>query len=428
MNKPSSSATYKLFFRLPLEPHTVKLTLKTLNIYSEFRRPKKPYLRINVRKIYFRNEVLTIGVKLDDEIEERLFIRVTEKELLVSCTVDTDETYLSRYAYFGLLEMMSIYDYYNFEQFYWPGFFDGNTGNSKYLNIINDRKGMDVALKAKYPYFYKPGHYLIIPSTPEILPIRKADVNIEPFIDTTSHYTVGYCLADTHLRSLHSNHFPFLIPYLGMLTKGKDSVRKYMTFITKPAEVPYLNLTDAQVQLNDISHEMMELAPIKSIFFQATEEEGQKIKDDNGSREKKLFALWQSCIGLLHCQVHQSYYFTYGISNVEGKPKKKYLEQCSFSPEIPQLCFVLLDKEDYYQLELRFKCQRKALIPYEFNTAFFISSKNDPMTFYLLGSFADYEVTSFFARHKFKIAVLKRHYKNEFKEFIDRLRQIYQIK
>ncbi len=428
MSKQLSSATNKVFFRLPLEPNSVKLTLKTLNIYSEFRRPKKPYLRINVRKIYFRKEVLTIGVKLDDEMEERVFIHVTEKELLVSCTVDTDETYLSRYAYFGLLEMMSIYDYYNFEKFYWPNFFERNTGKSKYLNIINDRKGMDVTIKAKYPYFYKPGHQLITPSLPAPFPSRSINAVSESFIDTLSDHAIGYCLADTNLHSLHSNHFPFLVPYLGELTKSKDSVKKYITFLTKPGEIPYLQFTTAQKQLNDICFKMMELAPVKSIFYQATEEEAEEITNNNATRKKVLFTLWQSCISLLHCQIHQSYYFTYGISNVKGKPRKKDLDYCKFSLEVPKLCFLLADKDDYYQLELRFKAQGKTFIPYEFNTAFFISSKTDPLTFYLLSSFADYEVTSFFARHKFKIAVLKDHYKNEFKDFVDRLGQIYEIK
>lgn len=50
------------------------------------------------------------------------------------------------------------------------------------------------------------------------------------------------------------------------------------------------------------------------------------------------------------------------------------------------------------------------------------------MTFYLQGSFAEYEVTSFFARHKFKIGVLKAHYKGRFKDFVNQLGEFYELK
>lgn len=112
------------FFHLPFTPNTRILTENTLNQYSEIRKPKKGYFPIKIRKISFSNELLVIGVILDKEPEEMVYIKVTTSELLVSCSVDTHENYLSRYAYFALNQLMYYHTEYDFEDNYWPGFFD----------------------------------------------------------------------------------------------------------------------------------------------------------------------------------------------------------------------------------------------------------------------------------------------------------------
>ena len=80
------------FFHLPFTPNTRILTENTLNQYSEIRKPKRGYFPIKIRKISFCNELLVIGVILDKEPEELVYIKVTASELLISCSVDTHET------------------------------------------------------------------------------------------------------------------------------------------------------------------------------------------------------------------------------------------------------------------------------------------------------------------------------------------------
>ncbi|WP_164675065.1 hypothetical protein [Anditalea andensis] len=48
-----------------------------------------------------------MSVKVPDEPKRLVYLKVTEKELLVSCDFDTDRTYLSRYAYYALLAQMN---------------------------------------------------------------------------------------------------------------------------------------------------------------------------------------------------------------------------------------------------------------------------------------------------------------------------------
>jgi len=95
------------FFHLPLEKGTVILSQETLNNHSAFRRTKRPFLNIKQRKVSFHQEILTIGITLGEEKEEMVYLQVKPTELLVGCSVDTSEHYLSRYAYYVLQDLMN---------------------------------------------------------------------------------------------------------------------------------------------------------------------------------------------------------------------------------------------------------------------------------------------------------------------------------
>lgn len=61
------------------------------------------------------------------EKEEQVYIKVQETELQISCSTDTDEHFISRCAYFALYQLIGVNGEYDFEKFYWPGFFDAET-------------------------------------------------------------------------------------------------------------------------------------------------------------------------------------------------------------------------------------------------------------------------------------------------------------
>lgn len=424
MKNPADLPSQRSFFKLPLEPNTFRLRKETLNSYSEFRRQEKPYFPIEVRTISFRNAILTLAVKLKEEAGQQVFIQVREKELLVSCSVDTCETFLSRYAYFALIGLMDISNYYDFSKFYWPDFFESKTGGSKYLHIINDRLGMEVSLKPKYPYFYRPG--LKLPSLSEEPKSRIRNLFLKQYPDQVSStsYEIGYCLADTNLRSLHSNHFPFLVPYLGVPTKNKESIKSYTEFINCENDIQLLSFSPIQEQLNEICFKMRELAPIESSLYKIHEE----ISNEEERNVRLLFDLWLRAHNLIISQRFLRYTFTYGLANLKGKPGRDRMLPCEISSETPQLVFRKVDKRSYYQLELRFKVSGKTYVPFERNTAFFINAVNAPQRFYLLDNYADYQLTSFFALHGFTIAVLKGHYNDDFRDFVDLLAKRYQLK
>lgn len=393
-SKPAHS-----FFRLPLEKGTRILRLSSLNAHSAFRRLQKPYLPVTIRMMSFRREVLTIGVRIADECEERVLIRVRETELWINCTVDTDEHYLSRYAYFALHELLYLRKSYDFDKYYWPGFFDPKTGKSKYLNIINDRKGLDVYLKPKYPAFYKPGYPLPPVRMGSDTPgARKVVKRVKTMITDPNH-SIGYILADTNMRSLHSPHYPFLIPFYGVCTPDLAKIKSFSAFITEGQQLPFLPFDESKLMLNEACYRMKELAPL---------EEGRH--SDPGKLGEELFNLWQQQICTLAVQDHSYYYYTFGLKNVKGKPRSKWLKSCRFSIAVPELIIECLDKGDYFELVLKFKVKGRTFIPHQLNTTLFISSRQDPMTFYLLGSYNDCQLLEYFSKLGFKMGVLKADY------------------
>lgn len=416
------------FFRLPLEKGTVILSLETLNRYSEFRRPKKPFLHIKQRKISFQSEILTIGIILNEEKEEMVYLRVKPTELLVGCSVDTSEKYLSRYAYYTLLDLMNYDGECDFKEFYWPDFFHPKTGKSKYLHIFNDRWGMNVVLKEQYSYFYKPEERLFSPFKDTLDPNRSKQL---PLIHTSispNSLVIGYCLANTTFVSYRSNHYPFLIPYVAKLNLKKDAIIGYRHYImdAEPSTEP--EYTPVQLSLHQLALKMMVLAPTENIRYRDTEAEKQAIRNENMERRDQLFYLWQEAFPLLDSQPYTHYFMTYGMKNIEEKPLKMSLIPCVFAKEVPKICFLWLDKGEHYELKMRFRVGNKTFVPEAENPVFFLRSTAEPMKLYLTGTLADYQLCRFFESRNFSISVLKTHYTPHFQDFKTQLENLYEFR
>jgi len=141
----------------------------------------------------------------------------------------------------------------------------------------------------------------------------------------------------------------------------------------------------------------------------------------------QVYALWKKAVPLLEGQPFTHWLYTHGMRNVKGKPRKVDMQPCTFTTIRPELCFLLLNKGEYYELELRFTVQVKTYIPCSVNPTFFIHSEAQSNLFYLLDFITDYHVLCFFIRYNFKLSVLKCHYNGHFKSFIDRLAAAYEL-
>jgi len=167
------------FFSLPFSAGTRKLSLQTLDNHSDFRKPQRGYMPVTVKESTFVNELLTLRVILEKEPEEKVYLKVTENALLVSCSVDTDESYLSRYAYFAIRNLISYRHEYDFEDYYWPGLFNAQTGRSRFLTIAKMRDKLICHLKIRYIGMFKPGQQFPLLSDADACPARVIHVPVE---------------------------------------------------------------------------------------------------------------------------------------------------------------------------------------------------------------------------------------------------------
>ena len=423
MTKASQTPDIKNFYRLPFEKGTFELTEQTLNLNSEFRKPHYFY-RVKVRNIHFRNEILTLGVKLEDEPEKMIYLKVTQHELLVCCNVDTDPGHLSRYAYLGLLSLLDFRSSKCFKEYYWPDFFDAQTGRSKFLTMYNDRQGLDIYLKPRYPHFYRPGDPLIEWHRGSENPERNLPEPLLTDEHPSSDPAIGYFIADVKLDSIHSNHYPFLIPFLGIPTKDKQRIKSYTSILLSENDLPSIVITPTQQKLNAICFSMRKLAPVeprswwKDFSLSAEEKE-------NGSQ---LMELWHEAKHLIQSQKHIHYYNTHGLVYLPRRPSRNWIRACAIRTESPKLVILLIDKGEYFLLELRFRVNKKLHVPEKSDIAFFINGATDPKNLYLLDRFTDYQLVSFFAQFGYKLVVLKCHFIDEIKNFVNHLAERYELK
>lgn len=415
------------FFHLPFTPNTRILTENTLNQYSEIRKPKRGYFPIKIRKISFSNELLVIGVILDKEPEELVYIKVTTSKLLVSCSVDTHENYLSRYAYFSLNQLMYYHTEYDFEDYYWPGFFDQETGESKYLMIHKSKDSLHVSSKVRYKGLYKPGKQLPNISA-NIIELRKAVPSIQEQPPSETHIVLSFCLADTNNERYRTNHYPFLIPCIGILNKGKTGVRSFKTYVLNEMHLSEIDLTDEQQSLVEICFDMKKIALVANPEYKEDAHSLAEKRKQNQYNFNQLFELWQKALPLLSGRLYTHYSYTYGMRNVKSKPIRSYMTPCEFNNETPEICFLWKDKGDYYKLELRLMLLGKIHpLQYYFNTAFFAMLSYSPRKYVLLNSVVDSELLTYFQQSQFQLLVLKKHYDGDFKDFVDQLRMGYRF-
>ncbi|MET1053955.1 MAG: hypothetical protein ABWY16_01495 [Pedobacter sp.] len=415
------------YFILPFNPGTRKLSLKTLNSQSAFRAPQRKYMPIYIKELEYVNELLTVRVRIHKEEPEYVYLKVTETALLVSCSVDTDESYLSRSAYFGLLTMIGPHETFDFEYHYWPGFFDAVTGVCKFMVITKMQGRVVFYLKARYHGFYKPGHDLPVLSADLSVPRKHVPAILESKAKSDAP-VLGFCLADMRPKAWGSNHWPFLIPYVGVLDKNKTAVKGFESYVFNDQNLFLTDLDDEQYQLNEICFEMKKIALMEHISIHQASHLWIVKDQIYGNHFKQMFELWEQAMPILAGRLYTHYYFTYAMRNVKGKPRKQELKPCTFRPEIPELCFLWKEFEGYYKLELRFKLGKKIWLPsIDYPTTFFANTAEDPKTFYLLNSVTDCQLMNFFHKTEYRLLIMKAHYEGRCKEFVDHLRDRYRF-
>lgn len=415
------------FFKLPFEKDSRILLKKTVDARSEIRRPERPYLLVSKKKISFTNEILTYSIKIGIEEDEAIVhIRITETELLITCNVDTDENYLSRYAYLLLDDLLFYRDSFDFDYYYWPDFFDSKTGKSKFLDVVHDRSGLTIDRKKKYAYFYKPG--IRLPEIPAVISLREPFPEVDESISAQigDQNVIGFCLINTSLKSYHSNHLPFLMPYVASLNRTTNGIKSFLSWSDAHFSA---ELSNAQIRLNQLCEEMLGDCSLDIVYFSGSIRWPEDENKQYVEKIRHIFNLWNRALPELMGQNFTHYYYSYGLKNLGTRPRKNDMDLCCFGNEMPSLLFTLTELKDFYQLELKFRIGKmEFMFAQDLHVFYFAVSVKETKKFYLLASVEDAVMVHYFSEKNFKMLIHKKHYHSHVRYWIDKISLVYEVK
>ncbi|MFC1223017.1 hypothetical protein ACFE6N_04360 [Pedobacter sp. BG31] len=417
------------FYQLPLEEGSRVLRLAVLDQiasrwHSTFSVGKKPE-PLAMQSLSFDQGLLTVHVKLGGE-EARVYVGVEYDCLLVSCSVDTDESYLGHYAYLTLRAMMRS-GYCDFQEYYWPACFALGNKRSRYVDVVKKPGGFTITLKKKFSGLFRPGDDF--PDVTERTVVPRERLLDKHAMARLAPVNIGYCFANTDLLNFHSNHYPFLIPYVFSATAYLKTVKSFKRFVLNPHDVDGVSLSPQQQELNSICFAMKEIAAIRFNANGHLPEKAAETHKLNEANQLALLKLWNKALPLLMQQRFTHYFYTYGLRNVTGKPVMRDMKMVEFAMEVPVLSFVLKDEGDYYELELKLKVKGKLLhLNMDQPGLFLVCDRDKPYLWYLLEAEMDYKLVLFFSKVNFKVQVPKGYYREFFEGFVEGIERWYEVK
>ncbi|MDN3587164.1 hypothetical protein QWY86_10825 [Pedobacter aquatilis] len=418
------------FYKLPFEKGSRILKQQVLDAHTDFGADDKQYYLNGKDIISFKHGLVTMEVSQIDENWTiykpiRIYFKVEYDHLLISCTLDTDNTYLSWDVYIALRLVMRN-GAYDFNVYYWPACYDEITGRLKFIKIFNDRQGFDIELKDGFKGLFRPDDPFPLPDGRKVM--ERAPLRTTTHTLTLTSKGIGYCLAQTSLYHYGSQHYPFLIPYVFTVNANRKTVKSFEHFVLSEADTDEITLSPEQEALDEYSFEMKKIAPLHSWVGNYTPEKGQEAEEKNEANKSAIHVLWNRVLPLLVAQSFTHYWFSYGMRNVKNRPMKKLMESAAFSIEVPHLSFLLSDKGDYYELFLRFKIKGKRMQFSNDRQALpLVCSQSQPDLWYLLEAEMDVELVTFFGGFKYKIQVPKAYYAVHFERYVNRLERYYEV-
>ncbi|UKJ07902.1 hypothetical protein [Solitalea lacus] len=401
---------------LSFENNDFTLTQEVLNKHSDYRQNNRRYVSVSTEELAFQDGILKIRVSIHGDTEELLCLKVTPKDLWIWCSKMGINNTLSRHAYFGLNSYVFIGGANSFKPYYWPEF---SKEKNKFLNISKTYSSFNIQVKPQFGQFFRPGVTLL--NDPEVY-----DTNFLPPASVQSHLAgetiVGYTLAHTSLRSYHSQHYPFLIPFCGKASKDRSSVVTFETYLQQLAKEPVLLYTDEQQVLNAYCTQMQKIALLNQTVGNDLVKE---TKEEQLARKKLLFGYWQAVLPLIIKQRFTYRHYSYGMKNIKGKPRKLEMLACSFSHEDPRLSFYMYDKGDHYLLRLKIKINNRYADLNNLRIPFFLAGNKNCL--YLLSSLLDEELIDLFHQSDYKLSILKEHFKDFYETYLVHLSNAYPL-
>lgn len=413
------------YYPLPLAGNGFTLLLTTLNQQSHYKYTPKPDAYLQATKVGFDYGLLTLKVVVGvDSPFKMVYIGLAHGALQVTCNAGTDTHFLSEYAYMALRHLMNFGHEVDLTCYNWFDFFEPGQKRSKYLDVICDRLGLTIALKAKYLTFWTPGTALVALAA---APVKEPRLNAPPLALPVlkNALAFGYLLADPCFVNGQCIHLPFLLPYLGIFNRAGTGVKafKCLLGVNDSAGV---ELTERQVELNAIAFNMADIARKPHFKLRPGTKRMDSAEQPDLDTLQLVFKCWHHALPLLQGQPYLRFYLSGHIQPGYARPKWRNTAACNILFEVPKLCFSWRDKGAYYELRLRFKVGEVVFDPYMYAPVFFIRPATMPENFYLLDSLQDVDLVRFFYGYGYGLSILKVH-EEWFEVFLEGLKAGYEF-
>jgi len=358
------------------------------------------------RVISYNANQLIIGVQSQGQKERKVVFNISADKLQVSCNCKSFDDTLCAHGYHALHDLC-----WNNKQFF-TIFEPGNlvsialeNKNVFHLNYSNPDEFIVPDKSLGHLYDFKKietcelEQLLALPSV--VIPARETEL-------------VWLLVYSPHAWQ---RYLPILVPVRGIFEKSGKNIKSFGKGFANTNDKNLLN-TSGRQQLYNLSEAMY--APLsKRHKFEP---------EDLLSGEMHLaesFHQWEQALPML-CE--QPFAYKYDLAHpryfMSNPPRRKYLEQITFSIERPQLQFILKDKGNYYQLSLQYLVHGVPIKDPVEDALFFICNDTE---YHLLGSLRDAAMVQWMSGFDNLISVLIPGFPAFEKEILECIEAMYPV-
>jgi hypothetical protein len=340
-----------------------------------------------------------------------LVITITPNQLQVTCSCGTPVEKLCMHAFMALDRLL----YYDVSTGYFAAFAPNGVlelamRHKKYFEADRDFPWTRFNPIKQLGTVYNIVEALTGYSVHDVLQLPAAPV------PQTNDTTICYLF----MIPRRSEVLPFLLPCTGKRSKGGDTVKSFDNFLSGTGKEYEPFLTAGQKTLNAVCFKLWQLVqklPGRLIH--------ENMLFDEPGELLAAFELWQQAITLLQSQLVYSYPY-YQEKYLKKRPIRSWTSGISFRHEQPQLRFLLISKEAFYQLELQIIINQKPVKEYETNVFFIEDLTGGGM--YMFASVRDAAVAEWMECSGRRMTIFREHFQSFNDNFLKPLQKHYSIK
>lgn len=399
------------------DPYTIRLTEEPYLLSKEMlERDTDTCIRRKRDWHYPKMEFISLDkgtLKMKNSYDNRSFeltVFIKPDEIKISCNCGMQVETLCVHSYRALERLTWLGTKLFFKQYQPSGLVEIATAHNRYFTIKPSEKSLEINPKPELGNVYYLSDKINLSAFNQM---RQLPASAQPLPAPMKDAALIYILADSYKDKLP----PFLLPCIGRLNKAGTEVKWLDNFISGTQKKYDKYITEEQRTLNLLCYEMWQLAEsLPGSLLSSSKTQSNEMR--------QLFQLWQQTFPLLQ---NQSFVYRYGLywqKELKGKPSRQRLDRVEIRTERPILQFVLSDRGDIYQLQLRFQVKGLVIERFSMVHLFFIRYAE---TMYLLSSLRDAGIVEWMDKNNNCITIFKEHFSWFEQDILTALKENYTV-